>query len=97
QDAAPTGRLRNYTLNYAVHTSTLRPRFYLTIVPPKTSVGRFPAYQQALAKAIHRRKDASCCVGLCLPCCLCCCLCRLLPSLLWPRQNATSTSTTCSR
>jgi hypothetical protein len=30
---------------YAAHPSTLRPWFYLTIVLPKTSVGRFPAHQ----------------------------------------------------
>jgi hypothetical protein len=30
---------------YAAHPSTLRPWFYLTIILPKTSVGRFLAHQ----------------------------------------------------
>src|SRR5208282_188147 len=72
----------NYTAKHAVPASTFRARFHLTIVLPKTSVGRFPCSSAFIKKRFIRRKDAPCCVGRCFSCFLCCRLCRLSLSLL---------------
>src|SRR5208282_5826378 len=54
-----TGRLRTILRYYAVPASTFRARFHLTIVLPKTSVGRFPRSSTFINKRFIRRKGCA--------------------------------------
>src|SRR5580693_8318906 len=78
--------------SHALLPSTLRPRFYLTLVTPKTPVGRFPAHSSKVTTRIICRKDASCRAAPLPLCCLHHHLCLPLPNPSPPNPLPSQTS-----